>query len=210
MLELGEMSEEEFCNVVAKYPSVHAFAKYPPKQARIYEPLPEGIYDVIYADPPWSFANWTDFRPEEHYQTLSTEKIAELKELLSEKVGKNAVLFLWTPNGILEEALEVMEAWGFKYKTNIVWVKDKPLMGYYTKSQHELLLIGIKGSIGTPEEQDKPPSAILFTKANRRHSEKPEEVYNIIETMYPSHKYLELFARNKRENWKSWGNEVES
>jgi N6-adenosine-specific RNA methylase IME4 len=99
-----------------------------------------------------------------------------------------------------------MQKWGFEYKTNLVWVKDKIGTGYYLRGQHELLLIGIKGKIGVPNEADR-VSSVLIAPRNE-HSQKPQEVYNIIEKMYPNCKYIELFARNKHEGWESWGNEL--
>ena len=121
-------------------------------------------------------------------------------------VAENSILFLWATNPKLQEALEVLEAWGFEYKTNMVWVKDKIGVGYYFRGQHELLLVGIKGSMGVPEEQNRPASVLNSDRT--KHSEKPQEVYTLIEKMYPNRKYLELFARNKREGWESWGNEI--
>jgi len=161
-----------------------------------------GEFDVIYADPPWHYNFLTSYSPEAHYPTLETDDICALKIPSS----KDAILFLWATNPCLEDALKVMEFWGFEYKTNFVWVKNRSGTGHYILGQHELLLIGIKGKIGTPLAKNRPSSVINASKT--KHSAKPEVVYEVIERMYPNAQYLELFARNKREGWTAWGNEV--
>jgi len=165
-------------------------------------PLPEGQYDVIYADPPWKYYYKARGNPEYHYALMEDEEIYALKI----PSANDAVLFLWATNPKLPEALKVVENWGFTYKTNFVWIKDKIGTGFYVRGQHELLLIATKGKIPTPVN-DKRPSSVLEAP-RRRHSEKPDEVYDIIESMYPNRQYLELFARNTRPKWTSWGNEV--
>lgn len=166
------------------------------------KPLPEGLFNVIYADPPWRYDVKLRGTPEDHYQTMTLEDIGELKIPVSE----DAVLFLWATNPMLQDALEIMRTWGFQYKTNLVWVKNKMGVGFYFRGQHELLLLGIKGNAHPPEQSNRFPSVVSANVG--KHSEKPEEVYGIIEAMYPNSKYLELFARNKRESWEAWGNEV--
>lgn len=161
--------------------------------------LPKGEFDVIYADPPWKYDLPLRGDPDFHYQTMKLEEIYELKV----PVAKNAILFLWATNPKLREALKVLKAWGFEYKTNLVWVKDKIGTGYYVRGKHELLLIGKRGEIPPPTEQTRFPSVLEAPR--REHSQKPEIIYQIIEKMYPNCKYLELFARNKRINWASWG-----
>jgi len=166
-------------------------------------PLPEGKFNVIYADPPWRYnVKYLRGNPEKYYPTMTLEEICGVKIPASE----DAVLFLWTTNPMLEDALSVMKAWGFKYKTNMAWVKSKFGTGFYFRGQHELLLVGVKGDVHPPEEPNRFPS-VLFANTTR-HSEKPEDVYELIEKMYPDAKYVELFARNRREGWQSWGNEV--
>ena len=163
--------------------------------------IPDGKFNVIYADPPWQYDLSLRGSPEEHYAVMDTKSICDLKVPSAE----DAVLFLWATNPKLEEALQVMKAWGFTYKTNLVWVKDKLGTGYYFRAQHELLLLGVKGKPNVPLEADRPPSVLNATR--RKHSQKPEEIYVLIERMYPQGNYLELFARGKRERWTMWGNE---
>lgn len=166
------------------------------------KPIPQGTFNVILADPPWQYDLQKRGSTLGHYQDLSVNEICNLKPSSSE----DAILFLWATNPKLPEALQVMQAWGFIYKTNLVWVKDKIGTGYYFRGQHELLLVGVKGSIGVPEEQNRPSS--VLNSARQEHSKKPTEVYELIEKMYPNRQYLEFYARNQREGWTSWGNEV--
>lgn len=166
------------------------------------QPLPEGTFNVIMADPAWQYDIQKRGSTLGHYESIPTEEICALKV----PAADNAVLFLWATNPKLQEALAVMAAWGFRYRTNMVWVKDKIGNGYYFRGQHELLLVGEKGDMPVPEEQNRPPSVLQAPR--RDHSEKPGEVYGIIEKMYPNRKYLELFAREKHEGWMSWGNEL--
>jgi len=162
-------------------------------------------YSVIYADPPWQFDNsGLGGSAEKHYKTMSLDEICDLP--VNSRTTENAVLFLWVPNSFLKEGLEVCEAWGFEYKTNMAWIKDKSTygkLGFYCYGQHELLFIAAKGSF-LPKKLF--PSIISSIKS--KHSKKPEELYEIIEEMY-SGPYLELFAREKRIEWDGWGNEYE-
>jgi N6-adenosine-specific RNA methylase IME4 len=167
------------------------------------QPIPEGTFNLIYADPPWKYdVNFLSASPDSHYLTMKTEEICNMVVPSTD----NAVLFLWATNPMLEDALRVMKAWGFTYKTNIVWVKDKIGLGFYVRGQHELLLIGTKEKTQPPEESRR-MSSVLVAPSNG-HSVKPEAAYSLIEQMYPDAHYLELFARNKRERWTSWGNEA--
>ena len=164
--------------------------------------LPDGQFDVIYADPPWKydFAE-TDGTANIHYDSMPTNDICSL----TIPSAKDAILFLWATNPKLEDALKVMKAWGFEYKTNLVWVKGNGGIGYYLQGDHELLLIGKKGNLPTPMPSDRPSSVLQIPKTN--HSSKPKEVYSLIEKMYPNRKYLELFSRHERDGWTMWGNE---
>lgn len=168
-------------------------------------PLPKTMFDIIYADPPWEYdLGFLDCSPQNHYRTMSVEDICSLPVPSCE----NAVLFLWSTNPMLGNAFRVMEAWGFSYKTNLVWVKNRMGVGCYFRGQHELLLVAVKGKVAPPEESRR-FSSILVADVGK-HSEKPEQVYTLIEMMYPNRKYLELFARQKHEGWQSWGNELEA
>ena len=116
-------------------------------------------------------------------------------------------MFLWASSPKLREALQVMEAWGFQYVTNAVWVKDKIGMGYYFRQEHELLLVGRKGQ--PPLSMPETRVSSVFKAPRTHHSAKPEAVHLALEAMYPKLPKLELFARQPREGWAVWGNESE-
>jgi N6-adenosine-specific RNA methylase IME4 len=132
---------------------------------------------------------------------LPIEEIASLP--VNEICTESAALFLWVTNPKLEQGLYVLNKWGFTYKTNMVWVKDRISTGYWARSRHELLLIGTKGKMPCPIESSRPES--LFEWKRREHSEKPDWIYGILEEMYPTLKKIELFARRERKGWKKWG-----
>jgi len=169
-------------------------------------PLPEGPFAVIYADPPWRLGNPDGaYAPENHYRTMPTEEIAAI----AIPAAEHAVLFLWAVNCLLREALEVMEAWGFRYRTNLVWVKPSIGLGNVVRNRHELLLVGKRGSLQAPDPEDRPDSVIEAPRG--AHSEKPACVYELIERMYPQVSKLELFGRGlPRPGWVAWGDEVET
>jgi N6-adenosine-specific RNA methylase IME4 len=163
-----------------------------------------GPFDVIYSDPPWryQFAETDNRAIENHYPTMDLEAICQLNPPAHE----DAVLFLWATATKIDEALRVMAAWGFDYKTSMVWIKDKIGMGYYVRNQHELLLIGKRGELPVPEPANRPPS--ILTAHRGVHSKKPDEFYTLIESMYPGRAYAEIFARQTRPGWFSWGNQL--
>ena len=167
--------------------------------------LPEGQFDIILADPPWSYDINTRGSPDEHYDVMTNEDIYNLKV----PAADDCILFLWATAPKLQEALNTMEKWGFTYKTHLVWIKDKIGTGYYARNQHEDLLIGEKGNMPVPQEENRPPTIFHAGRTNE-HSKKPDLVHNLIEQMYPNRQYLELFARqNDRPNWKFWGKEIQ-
>lgn len=175
--------------------------------------LPEGIYNVLYADPPWEYDNTgLNGAAEHHYDTMSIDDIyAQLSRLPKVRITDNAVLFMWVTNPLLVEGLECIERWGFEYKTQLVWIKtelQKPGVGWYVRGRHELLLIATRGSFTPLNEHISPPIGSVLEAPIREHSRKPDEVYTIIERLYPDCQYIELFARHTREGWAAWGNEV--
>lgn len=172
-------------------------------------------YKTIVADPPWRFSNRTGKMAPEHkrlrrYITLSLEDIKEIPIYLA--VEDEAHLYLWVPNALLKEGLEVMDIWGFRYKTNIIWHKirkdggpDGRGVGFYFRNTTEMLLFGIRGKMRTLQPGRTQVNIIKSRK--REHSRKPDEMYKIIEACSPG-PYLELFARGIRKGWKQWGDEV--
>jgi N6-adenosine-specific RNA methylase IME4 len=167
-------------------------------------PLPEGTFDLIYADPPWQLGSpSSDRSPEQHYPTLATEQLAQL----AVPAANDAILFLWAVTGLLPDALEVIDAWGFTYKTSLIWVKNGAGLGNYLRNRHEQLLLATRGSLPLPVPGQQPESVVEAPRG--RHSEKPKRIYELIEQMYPHAQRLELFARGRpRADWSAWGNEV--
>lgn len=166
--------------------------------------IPAGKYEVIYADPPWryDFSETKARDIENQYPTMDLESIKALKIPSSD----NSVLFLWATAPKLPEAFEVMEAWGFSYKTCSVWDKEKIGMGYWFRGQHELLLVGTKGQVSPPPPQARESS--VYRESRGEHSAKPKRYYEMIESMFPGKAYLELFARSKHsDDWEVWGNQ---
>ena len=168
--------------------------------------LPDGKFALLYADPPGQYDSAEDEGRaiENHYPTMS---LAELEALpVADLAADDCTLWLWATSPKLREAMRLIEAWGFEYKTSLVWVKDKIGMGYYARQQHELLLVAKRGSPPVPAPEDRPPSVILAPRT--AHSAKPEEVYGILERLYPELSKVELFARSRRLGWAAWGNQV--
>ncbi len=174
----------------------------------------KGPYSTILADPPWQFQNRTGKMAPEHKRLLRYPTM-ELKEILELPVPKLAAakshLYLWVPNALLQEGLRVMEAWGFTYKSNLVWYKirkdggpDGRGVGFYFRNVTELVLFGVRGSMRTL--QPGRTQVNLFSTRKREHSRKPDEFYSLIEACSPG-PYLELFARFVQPGWDQWGNE---
>ncbi len=165
-------------------------------------------FPVLLADPPWRYElTISDSRKvENQYPTMELEEIKAMGENLP--AAADAVLFMWATSPKVLEALEVMAAWGFDYRTCMVWVKDRIGMGIYVRQRHELVLIGTRGAPGAPEKANRPDSVISAPRTE--HSKKPAEIYEVIDRMYPGLPKLELFCRGRvdREGWSAWGNEA--
>jgi N6-adenosine-specific RNA methylase IME4 len=165
-------------------------------------------YNVILADPPWSFAPYSritgmDRAADNHYQTMS---LADIKAL-PVPAAKDCALFLWATVPMLPVAMETMVAWNFVYKSHFAWMKDKHGTGYWSRNRHELLLVGVRGHIPCPAPGTQFSSVIEAPRG--RHSEKPAIVREMIAAMFPNVPKLEMFARGERvEGWDFWGNEV--
>jgi N6-adenosine-specific RNA methylase IME4 len=173
-------------------------------------------FGTILADPPWQFTNRTGKVAPEHrrlarYRTLSLDEISALP--VAAIAEHRSHLYLWVPNALLPQGLAVMSAWGFTYKSNIVWHKvrkdggsDGRGVGFYFRNVTELLLFGVRGknarTLGPGRKQVN-----LIPARKREHSRKPDELYPIVEGCSPG-PYLELFARGLRANWAVWGNQA--
>lgn len=188
----------------------------PLREEKEAPPLPRraGGFSTVLADPPWRFANRTGKVAPEHrrldrYSTMSLDAIKAMD--VQSVVAPNAHLYLWVPNALLPDGLDVMTAWGFRYVSNIVWAKrrkdggpDGRGVGFYFRNVTELLLFGVRGSMRTLAPGRSQVNMIETRK--REHSRKPDEQYDLIESCSPG-AYLELFARHARPGWTAWGDE---
>ncbi len=179
-------------------------------------PLPTvaGGFQTVLADPPWRFQNRTGKVAPEHrrldrYSTLDLDSICALP--VRDVIAKNAHLYLWVPNALLPDGLRVMEEWGFRYVSNVVWAKrrkdggpDGRGVGFYFRNVTELLLFGVRGSMRTLAPASSQVNMIETRK--REHSRKPDEQYDLIESCSPG-PHLEMFARQAQPGWTAWGDE---
>lgn len=173
-------------------------------------------YATIVADPPWQFENRTGKMAPEHkrlarYPTLNLQQIKDIPVQLA--ADDTAHLYLWVPNALLAEGLQVMDAWGFTYKTNIIWYKirkdggpDGRGVGFYFRNVTEILLFGTRGKKARTLQRGRSQPNMIATR-KREHSRKPDEQYEIFESCSWG-PYLEMFSRGARKNWTCWGNQV--
>jgi N6-adenosine-specific RNA methylase IME4 len=173
-------------------------------------------FGTLLVDPPWRFTNRTGKMAPEHrrllrYATMTTEEIASLP--VAALALPQSHLYLWVPNALVPEGLQVMQEWGYTYKTNLVWYKvrkdggpDGRGVGFYFRNVTELVLFGVRGSMRTLAPGRRQVNTIASRK--REHSRKPDELYEVIEKCSPG-PYLELFARHARPGWMQWGNELD-
>jgi N6-adenosine-specific RNA methylase IME4 len=181
-----------------------------------------GPFPLLYADPPWKFSTYSekglDRTPDQHYPTLTYEEIANFRigdRLITQIAAENAALLLWCTSSNVDQALGIVQAWGFEFKSSAVWIKTKADgsawtgLGLVFRNAHELLLYGTRGTMPGPQYQ--PPSVFQFPRG--RHSEKPAEIRKEIEKMYPdfdNHTRVEIFARDEIQGWTVHGNEAYS
>lgn len=173
-------------------------------------------YKTIYADPPWQFQNRTGKVAPEHkrlnrYPTMKLEDIMKLP--VGDVADEKSHLYLWVPNALLPEGLQVMEAWGFEYKTNLIWEKtrkdgepDGRGVGFYFRNVTEILLFGIKGEKNRTLDPGR-SQVNLIRAMKKEHRRKPEEFIDLIEKCSNA-PYLEVFARGNRDSWDMWGNQA--
>lgn len=182
------------------------------RRAQVAANMPmTGKFRVVYADPPWHYGNAgvvndsdSYGRAERHYPTMSIEELCALP--VQEHLQENAVLFLWVTSPLLVECAPVISAWGFTYKTSMVWDKVEHNYGHYVSVRHELLLIGTRGSC-LPDHPTPMPDSVVVVPRSETHSEKPHEMRQLIERLYDGPR-VELFARTHRAGWQTWGNQV--
>ena len=173
-------------------------------------------YSTILADPPWQFQNRTGKVAPEHkrlnrYPTMSLQDIMDMP--VEQIADERAHLYLWVPNALLPEGLEVLKAWGFKYKTNLIWYKirkdggpDRRGVGFYFRNVTEILLFGVRGKNIRTLQPGRSQENIISAR-KREHSRKPDQQYRIIEECSWGPR-IELFSRGKMEEWDCWGNQA--
>ena len=173
-------------------------------------------YDLIYADPPWKQSKGgkkavranSSGEPLD-YKTMTLEDIEQTLKQAVNLTGENSILFLWTIDKYLFEAQEIAENLGYKLHARMIWNKVTGIPAAFTvRYGHEYLLYMYKGKLTPVATEERGKIHTVFTERVRRHSQKPEEAYRIIERLYPNINRIELFARNTRDNWHCWGNEV--
>lgn len=183
----------------------------------LLQSLGQNRFKTVLADPPWQFANRTGKIAPEHkrlsrYSTMALQEIKALpvKAILED----SAHLYLWVPNALLAEGIEVMRSWGFTYKTNLIWYKirkdggpDRRGVGFYFRNVTEMILFGVRGKNARTLQPGRRQENMIISR-KREHSRKPDEQYALIEACSPG-PYLELFARGPHEGWTVWGNQSE-
>ncbi|SEG14029.1 MT-A70 family methyltransferase [Nitrosomonas ureae] len=172
-------------------------------------------FSTVLADPPWQFKNRTGKMAPEHKRLsrYPTMTLQEIKDLPVEAIVENtAHLYLWVPNALLADGLQVMEHWGFTYKTNLIWYKirkdggpDRRGVGFYFRNVTEMILFGVRGKSARTLQPGRSQENIISSQ-KREHSRKPDEQYQIIESCSPG-PYIELFSRGPRKSWFVWGNQ---
>jgi N6-adenosine-specific RNA methylase IME4 len=200
-----------------------AMRKSAHKKRYVEEDMPEGRYRVLYVDPPWQYDDSGSIpgpnggseaygKAERHYPTMPLDKIKELP--VKDITGRNAALFLWVPTPLLPDAIEVLAAWGFIYKTCLIWDKQAHNFGHYVSVRHEILILATHGKMVPDAEVANTINSVQSIARSDVHSEKPEEFRTIIDTLYPAVKArgrndrIELFARRAADGWDQWGNET--
>lgn len=175
--------------------------------------LPAGLFRVIYADPPWQSDDAGVITSRDayghaprHYPTTSVEELCALP--VRDHVADDAVLFLWVTSPLLAECWPVTEAWGFNYKTSLVWDKVAHNFGHYVSVRHEFLLLCTRGRC-TPDAPTPMPHSVVVERRSEAHSEKPASFRKTIERLYPLGARLELFGRHEVEGWTVYGNQLQ-
>ena len=173
-------------------------------------------YEIIYADPPWDYKGQTQHGGKKtsdtggalsHYPTMKLKDLIDLKPMIDNLADNNCLLFMWTSSPHLDQAIELLKGWGFKYATiSFIWDKQRVNPGFYTMAQCEIVITGKRGRI--PKNRGARNIRQFYSEMRGRHSAKPHEIRRRIELMFPEQNKIELFARERFEGWDSWGNEL--
>lgn len=171
--------------------------------------LPTGPFDVIYADPPWRFASNSDAKPgrnaRRHYSCMSLDEICEMP--IKQIAARDTLLLMWVTVPFAHLADQVIRSWGFRTKSQLVWVKQRIATGYWARNQHEPCIIATRGRFPCPSPALFPTS--IIPGIQREHSRKPDWVQDTVDARLPDARKLELFARRPRKGWIVWGNDTE-
>jgi len=163
-------------------------------------------YDIIVTDPPWKFTSNSSAKPgrnpRRHYDCMTSADIMALPI----PAAKDSILFMWATVPHLHTAFQVLDAWGFKYKSSLVWVKDRVGTGFWVRNRHEPILVGTRGKFPCPKPAPFPDSVLQGQQ--RQHSRKPDALQDLIDSVWPKAAKLEMFARQTRPGWDAWGNET--
>ena len=215
--KLAEIPEDDFQQFITEYLSIQDgitraglfkfFAQKTITPLKDYPPLPEGKFRVIAIDPPWQYG--TTYNPDNRrvgapYHEMSFEQLAALEI----PAADDSILWLWTTNAFMREALELSEIWQFEQKSILTWFKERTGVGYWLRGETEHCLLCTRGE--THKLSDEAFTTHLKVKSTN-HSAKPNEFYTVVESLCgeaSEETHLEMFARKKRQNWKTWGNEV--
>ena len=170
--------------------------------------LPDRKFELIYADPPWAYDTAESSKEiDAHYPTMELEDLCNMD--VKSIAWDNCTLYLWATTARLDWAFPVIEAWGFKYKTSMIWDKVVHNLGHYCSARHELLLIAGKGH-SEPADQVLANSidSVQSIPKSKIHSKKPFEIRDILDSLYPDKKKIQMFSRDKYEGWTNWGNKI--
>lgn len=166
-------------------------------------------YQIIVADPPWRFSSNSERKPGRnamrHYPCMRDDEIAALP--VPDWSARDAMLFMWTTAPMLARSMPILGAWGFKYVSQLVWVKDRIGTGFWARNRHEIVLIGKRGKFSCPRPAPFADSVIIGQQ--REHSRKPDALQDQIDLAWPDARRLEMFARRQRAGWDAWGNDTE-
>ena len=213
--KLAAASEDVQRRAVAEPERAHVLVKQAARAGRESElaakqlALPAKRYGVIYADPPWTWTSYSQITGMDRapiYPTMDLDAIKTLR--VASIAAPDSVLFMWATGAMNPQALEVMGTWGFEYRSQFVWAKDRAGTGYWNRNQHELLLVGVRGDVPAPAPGSQWSSVIEAPVGE--HSRKPDEARRMIESHFPTLPRIELFARGAaRPGWDVWGQEAE-
>lgn len=166
-------------------------------------------YSIAIIDPPWAFASNSEARParnaRRHYPCLSISQIERLP--ISEIMDRDSLIYMWVTAPFAELAFRPLKAWGYSYKTQMVWVKQRIGLGYWARNRHEPIYIATRGDFPCP--RPAPHRDSVITAPAREHSRKPPELADEIDARFPGHRKVEIFAREQRPGWDAWGNETD-